>query len=247
MSSMDIESLVPRDVQAMLQMQQKAFEGFMRTYMDSVNNRIDGIFGQLGELRGTLTSVQKDVAALVDKDKDRSKEAVDLQERLDQIESHADYLENQSRRNNLRIDGIFENPKETWEVTESKVRETLVSALGFNTTEANDVPIERAHRTGKPRALPTTSDASGSNIPPSTARPVVVKFGTYKAREAILRRAKDRKPLGIFIYEDLSARVLETRKNQLEELKRQRDLGRIAYFSYDKLIVRDKPVSSTSR
>ena len=42
-----------------------------------------------------------------------------------------EYLENQSRRNNIRIDGIPEEPDETWEDTESKAKVALESKLNL--------------------------------------------------------------------------------------------------------------------
>jgi hypothetical protein len=41
------------------------------------------------------------------------------------IKSKLTYLENQSRRNNIRINGIPEDFNETWEQTEEKARKIL--------------------------------------------------------------------------------------------------------------------------
>ena len=56
-----------------------------------------------------------------------------------------EYSENQSRRNNIRIDGIPKEPDETWEDTESKAKVALESKLNL----PFKVEIKRAHRTGK--------------------------------------------------------------------------------------------------
>ena len=42
-------------------------------------------------------------------------------------------LEDRSRRNNLRIDGLGETPNETWKTCEEKVQEVLKNDLGFAT------------------------------------------------------------------------------------------------------------------
>ena len=44
---------------------------------------------------------------------------------VQKLDDQTDYLENQSRRNNLRIDGIKERGDETWEETEAALRRTL--------------------------------------------------------------------------------------------------------------------------
>ena len=59
----------------------------------------------------------------------------------------ATYLENQSRRNNVRIEGIVEESGESWESTEVKVnsKEKFTEKLQMESLPT----IERAHRTGK--------------------------------------------------------------------------------------------------
>ena len=67
-----------------------------------------------------------------------------------------EYLENQSRRNNIRIYGILEEENESWDTTEEKVKQVLAEKL--NLEEA--LHIERAHRVGRvasgPRRRPRT-------------------------------------------------------------------------------------------
>ena len=53
-------------------------------------------------------------------------------------------LEDRSRRNNIRIEGVNENENETWDDTTNKVEEIIKNRLGIT----KDVIIERAHRGG---------------------------------------------------------------------------------------------------
>ena len=54
-----------------------------------------------------------------------------------------EYLENQSRRNNIRVSGISESPGETWNDSENKVKEAIKSSLRL------EIEMERAHRVDK--------------------------------------------------------------------------------------------------
>ena len=54
-----------------------------------------------------------------------------------------EYLENQSRRNNIRVSGIPEEPRETWEKVEEKVKAAVKEKLDL------DIDIERTHRVEK--------------------------------------------------------------------------------------------------
>lgn len=56
--------------------------------------------------------------------------------RAKQLEK-ATYPENQSRRNNVRIEGIVEESGESWESTEVKVKETFTEKLHMELTSCN--------------------------------------------------------------------------------------------------------------
>ena len=72
-----------------------------------------------------------------------------------------EYLENQSRRNNIRVSGIPEAVGETWEVSEAKVKTVIKEKLQI------DVDIERAHRVErrKPSKRQNTNQPTPTNQP----------------------------------------------------------------------------------
>ena len=146
-----------------------------------------------------------------------------------EIENGLDYVENQTRRNNLRIDGVTESPGETWADTEAAVRKTFATSLKFSERQANDIRIERAHRTG--------GDNHNHSSKPKT---VVVKFESYKDCDTVMRAARKEKPRGVYINEDLSQRVMARRRELMPRLREAREQGKIAYLTYDKLVVRDR-------
>ena len=127
----------------------------------------------LAELKSSLQFTQKDVEDLKPVTEQMTKIGKELGEVQAQVDFHCDkmkYLENHSRRNNIRIDGIPEEPDETWEDTESKAKAALESKLNLSFK----VEFERAHRTGKAKSRPRASsysylspgklEAKGSNI-----------------------------------------------------------------------------------
>jgi len=148
--------------------------------------------------------------------------------RMDRIEaevsrlaSRVDYLENQSRRNNLVFYGIEEDAWETWEKSEEKVKKLVREKLGI---DLGNKDIERAHRTGRRKGR----------------RPIVAKFAFFKDREAILRAGRNFSGSGVWVEEDFSERVREERrflKHHLIEARRQ---GYHAVLRFDKLVVDGK-------
>ena len=89
------------------------------------------------------------------------------------------------------------------------------------------IAIERAHRTG-----------GAENA--ERDRTVVVKFTYFKDRDSVLQAARANRPHGVFVNEDFSMRVVSRRKELIPEMKEARDRGKIAYLSYDRLVVKDR-------
>lgn len=146
--------------------------------------------------------------------------AVDRIERvertLEDMSKHVDYLDNQSRRNNVRIDGLSEDPGESWEVSESKCMDFFDKTLGLSS-----IQVERAHRVG----------------PAKDGRPrtIIAKLWSFKDRESILNATKEKRPRGVFVNQDFSAKVSRVRKQLRSELQNLKSQGYDAYLSYDRI------------
>jgi len=139
------------------------------------------------------------------------------------------YLENQSRRNNLRVNGIREDPNETWDDTEAKLKKIISESLQLG----YEPDIERAHRVGP--------FANKDGTPLRRPRTIVCKFYDWKVKEEILRQARRLKPKYVYYSEDLADVTVQNRKDQLDKLKEAKKAGKTAYFVLDKLIIKDKP------
>ena len=61
-----------------------------------------------------------------------------------ELKNNLRILEDRSRRNNLKIDGIKEMDKETWDDCEDRIKEVLKSNL-----KLDGIEIECAHRLGR--------------------------------------------------------------------------------------------------
>ena len=68
--------------------------------------------------------------------------STDMNDNFDAMEDRQDYLENQSRCNNIKIFGISEDDDEkTWEDTEFVVKKVIQNKFGIQ----DEITIERAH------------------------------------------------------------------------------------------------------
>ena len=133
-----------------------------------------------------------------------SEDTYNLENCCKEIEEKQEYLENMSRRNNVKIlDLPEEEGEKTWADTEELVKKTVKEQLHYE----DDVHIERAHRVGKPRPLFTTN--SDGTKTKSRSRSIIARFSSWKEKEAILATARKVKPKQIKFFQDLSSRTLK--------------------------------------
>ena len=116
-------------------------------------------------------------------------------------------LEDRSRRNNLRIDGISESRNETWEECEEEIQKVFNEKLGVK-----NVQIERAHR----------SKRSKSNNNSGKPRTIVYKPLNYKQKDEMLRNTRKLKGSKIFINEYFCYETMQYRKKLWKEVKNLR-------------------------
>ena len=140
---------------------------------------------------------------------------------LQKLQKKITDLEDRTRRNNLRIDGIQENENESWSDCEAKVKKLFSDSL-----KVKDVEIQRVHRVGKKK----------ENRP----RTIVMKLLRWKDKEMIMVNVRKLKGKYVFINEDFSIETLELRKKLWEQVKQYRQEGKYAVLNYDKIYVRDR-------
>ena len=102
-------------------------------------------------------------------------------------------LKDQSRRDNLRFDGVGEYENESWNDTEEILKDFLFEHLSLR-----NIKSKRAHRTGERKE--------------DTSRTIVAKFSSYKTKELILKNARELKDMSYYINEDFSRETVEIRR-----------------------------------
>ena len=121
----------------------------LKSELENTNGRLEKISKEVLEITKSLEFTQgqlNDGIAIVKNDISQIKADMremehDLLDPYD-VSNKLVEMEDRSRRNNLRFDGLVENPKETWEECERKVQEVISNHLEIE----HDVEIERCHR-----------------------------------------------------------------------------------------------------
>ncbi len=140
-------------LKTLLQSQQEAYKSATDILVNQFNNKIEQLVNKMSEFQRSLEFSQREIAELTEEkkklvserteDRKRLAELYDnsevLRARLVDMENRANYQEDYSRRNNLRINGVAEREGgETWEQTVESVKSILENKL-----EVPPLSIER--------------------------------------------------------------------------------------------------------
>jgi hypothetical protein len=216
------------------------------TLLKIFGERIDKLEGRIEQLKNENISLKNEIATInngmnfqneyyeknikeTNELNDKLKRTIKENEKTNLSEIFKDKiaeLEDRSRRNNLRFEGIEEKENESWEESESKVKQFIKDKLNIK----HEIQIERAHRTGK-------KNETGQK----KRRTIVVKFLNYKDKETIIHHYKRLKLWSerIYVNEDYSERTIEKRKVLFAKAKELRSSGKYAKVVYNKLITHD--------
>ena len=141
----------------LLTAQERAYRTLIESLLDNVKQDVRDLRNEVVDLKQStaFTSAKYDHITSEISRTDRELPKVylklrkieeDNQESFEYLEDRNEYLENQSRRNNVKILGLPESVDETsWDATEAKVKEQIKNALGIE----ENLVIERAHRIHK--------------------------------------------------------------------------------------------------
>ena len=132
-------------------------------------------------------------------------------------------MEDHSRQNNLRFEGIKKHENESWEDCKSKIYDLLENKLEMDIA---NVVIERAHRTGKKNK--------------NRSQTIVAQFSFYKDKMNILKNCKKLKNTKFSIYEDFSREAAAIRKEKWQEAFANREKGMISYLNYRTVICKQR-------
>ena len=146
---------------------------------------------------------------------------------ISQLKGQVNYLEAQSRRNNLLFDGIEEVANENWEKCEKNLIQLLNEHLDTGEIEFT---FERVHRIGP------------MNKTDTKPRTVVAKFTSYKQRDFVWQNRAEMKGTKIWISEDFPKTIAENRKKLLPiflAAKRSTQINSCA-LTLDRLYINNK-------
>ncbi|XP_065679760.1 uncharacterized protein LOC136094097 [Hydra vulgaris] len=219
-----------KETERLLKDQEKNFTDIISANLKILTNRLDKIEKEVDVNKSKVLSIEND---LRDFKESLNFQETTIMEKINKITKRYEKeinnlnkktldLENRSRRNNLRLDGIFEKPNENWNECENAVKEMFKKQLKIS----NEIIIERAHRIGQPKE-------------DKKPRTIVLKLLNFQDKTKILDATKNLRGTGIYVNEDFAKETIESRRMLWEEVKMLRLEGKYAVIKYDKIVSRE--------
>ena len=233
-------------VRELLTTQERTYKAMIEVFLESIKNEVKEVRQGVTDLKESLLFTQKDFDEAKVKIERFGFKLNKVEDDVDTVYEDIDYLydeleniENQSRRNNIKVFGIPEKDEkkgpELWEECEEVVKSEIESKLNMEC--GDDVIIERAHRVGK-RHAPIRHLPDGTTVK-VRPRPIIAKFLSWKDKEKIVKAARKIKPKQVQFLEDFSQRTLDKRKAMVPELTAARKSGKRAFLVMDQVVYRN--------
>ena len=204
--------------------------------IESLKKEISELKGELKELKGLkeslefadkeIISLKAEMAEISTTVKENGEDMNSFDTDIEALKRRNIKLEAYTRRENIRIYNIEEEPDEN---TEEHVRNLFVAKLRIPQNDVDAIRFERVHRI----PVKPSSQRSQSRGP----RPVIVRFSHYQNKEFVRSFYKNLKGTKIGISDDFPREVEEIHKTLYPVLKQAKREQKRAFFNFDKLII----------
>lgn len=203
-----------------------AEEPTLKDVISILNSKFDDLKHDMADLKASNAELKRELQDMRQAVQDLKKENHLLKEengvlkkRFEDLENKTDDLEGRSKRNNLIFHGIPRREKETWQDCEDLINDVLTDKLEMTDT----VQFDRVHR-----------------LNASSTSPIIACCTLFKDKQKILKEKKKLKGTSIFVGEDFSFKVRETRKKLTPHLKSAWTQGKRATMVFNHLVIEGK-------
>lgn len=142
-------------------------------------------------------------------------------------------LQARSMRDNLVWGGIGDDPNETNQQTESKIRDFICNELKMDKTRVDEITFERVHRTGTITAA-------------YPKRKIITKFTRFPDKEEVRKLKSRLEGTHYFIHEQFPPEIVAQRRKLMPRLRAAKSDGKRAWISYNRLFIDGQPVNTDS-
>lgn len=192
----------------------KAINDILDKFAKDIHSHIKELKETCSDTNGKITAIEKIVVEL-------KKQNLEMQVKVETLESKVEFLERQFKKNNIIYFGISETKEESLPILEQK---TIAIISEMQKVHIKPDDIANLYRIGK--------DNNGRH-----PRPVFIALASFKKKMEILSNRSKLKGTDIFVNDDLTPKQREVRKNLQIHARRLREEGKRVSIRGDKVIV----------
>lgn len=228
----------------------------VHTRMANIEETVSRLDAEVRVLKSQKKKLEKNVEELEagmqyndDDISDLQRDNKKLENDVYELKKQLMYMENYSRRENLKFFGVQENIDPSYSGNDMDEGSSRQYGTLENTKEVlyqfleeqlkierprEKIEFQRVHRLGKPNPL--------------KSRPIIARFLRFSDREFVMEQARKhlKDDENLHVFDDIPKELYDLRKEQIQKLKKARQRGYTAYFSKahpDKLFVNGKYVA----
>lgn len=238
--------------------------------LDTIESQLSEVHTRMANIEETVSRLDAEVRVLKSQKKKLEKNVEELEEGMQyndddisdlqrdnkklendvyELKKQLMYMENYSRRENLKFFGVQENIDPSYSGNDMDEGSSRQYGTLENTKEVlyqfleeqlkidrprEKIEFQRVHRLGKPNPL--------------KSRPIIARFLRFSDREFVMEQARKhlKDDENLHVFDDIPKELYDLRKEQIQKLKKARQKGYTAYFSKahpDKFFVNGKYVA----
>ena len=221
------------DFTKLLDLHSQAYNEATNLLFSALTKRLDDQFKYITELKVSLEYTQAECKDIKDENQLLKSDLIDCKKKINEnaetitkMQDKIDSLEDYSRRNNLRINGLNEEQGENNEILEVKLKKIFTEKLGVD-----NVTINSIHRLPKKQSNDTHH---------SGPRTIIAQLSTTKDKDRTMKNTWKLKDSNIYINDDVCDNTAKTRRDLIPQMKSAKAAGKIAFFQGNKLIIKDR-------
>ena len=195
-------------VKLMLEQNAENVKSYVQCMFDDMKKEMHSLRVENMELKRSLEFTQSEF------DEFRKNSERGNSVKLEDLSDRMRNMEDNKRKKNLKITGLEELPNENTEQTQVKVEKLIKENLKLDHPK-----VISAYRAG-PRQFDTTRP-----------RPIIAKLENVEHKILCFKSSNKLKGSNVYIDEDVCKATQDIRRSKLDELKKKRSEGFIAYFS----------------